>query len=125
MRNQKGGEIMKKVLPFLIFLCFLILFFGCEKKEKKAHLTATIDSYEYNPLNGKLNLYIKVVNDGDRRISYYEVWYRVSYDSKHKDDWTWGSSFYPGKTETKYDETYIGSAETINSVTVIEVELEI
>lgn len=115
---------MKKIL-FLILAFLLIFSTGCPKKEKQAHLNASIQSYEYNSSTGFIEIFFRVVNDGERDVDYYEIFYRISFDSQTHDDWTNGSNLKTGQTRTEYDISFIGSGKTIKSVSISEVEWKV
>jgi len=122
----KGRIIMRKfLLPVLILMFLLVSFTGCAKKEKKAHLSASIESYEYSSSTGYIDVYVRVVNDGEKDIDYYEIFYRVSYDSLTHDDWTNGLNLKTGQSRTEYTLTFIGTGKTVTAVTITDVEWKV
>lgn len=113
---------MRKYLITLLALSILLASAtGCPKKVLKAHLTAYIGDYTYNPSTGFIEVYIKVVNNGEIYVDYYHVTYRISYDSKYSDFYKEGSGIKVGQTHTLSRGTFIPQDKTFKSVTVLSV----
>lgn len=106
-------------LLFLVLAFALFLSTGCAKK---AHLSASIESYEYSPSTGQVEVYILVRNDGGRDIGTYKIHYRVSYDSLVQDGETRGLNLNAGESRTEYAITSIGRGKKVSDVSVTNVK---
>ena len=91
----------------------------------KAHLTASIDSYEYFPDDGYIHVDIRVTNDGEINIGNYRISYLVFDHSKERVGWTDGWDLKVGQSRIEYGIVYIGKGEKVHSVRVIDVEWEV
>lgn len=91
----------------------------------KAHLRASIDSYEYFPDDGYIHVDIRVINDGEINIDNYKISYTVFNHSKEHDGWVDGRDLEVGQSRTEYGIVYIGKGKKVHSVRVIDVEWEV
>ena len=109
----------KYLLPFLVGAFFLVLSTGCARR---AHLSASIERFEYSPSREYVEVYIQVANDGERAIDSYEIDYRVAFDSLVQDGETRGLNLNPGESRTEYAITYVGRGKKVSDVSVTNVK---
>lgn len=106
-------------LLFLVLAFTLFLSTGCARR---AHLSASIERFEYSPSREYVEVYIQVANDGERAIDSYKIDYRVAFDSLVQDGETRGLNLNPGESRTEYAITSIGRGKKVSDVSVINVK---
>jgi len=122
-RLLKGIIMRRPLSPVLVLIFLLVLSGGC--RMEKAHLIVTIDWYKYDSSTGVINVDIRVRNDGEKDIAYFEIYYRVTYSSSAHDDCAHGSNLKVGQSRTHSVITNIRKGERVTNVSVTDVEWKV
>ena len=109
-------------LLFLVLVFALFLSTGCAKR---AHLSASVERYEYSSSTGQVDVHILVRNDGQRDVGRYDIRYKITYDSSAYEDSTRGLNLSAGESRTEYAITSIGTGKTVSDVSVTDVKWKV